>query len=542
MPKGREMNNAKNVDQLIPTLTIEEKVGQLFVLAFAGEDTEYALDLVKNYHVGGFYITDDNASSLSDAKKLSKQLQEQAALRSCDAPLLLAVDQEGAWGILTKETDLGPGNLALGKANDLAITESMYQVFAQQMQEIGYNTLLSPCVDVNSNPNNPIIGQRSFGEQSALVAKHSEAAIKGILKTGNLACAKHFPGHGDTAIDSHRMLSQVDKSLETLIKEDLYPFQKSIDAGVSLVMTAHIRYPQIDNEYPATLSKKILTGLLKTQMNFNGLIITDSMNMWAMRKHYSPVQAAILAIKAGAHLIMLSEEHYENEATPYKQIQQETIDGVIAAIKSGELSETTLNETLKHVLCFKYRELETRQLTQKLNKLQCKHIADNAAEKAIRIIKNEVNFIPLKDKSFYLTFASNPVLYEKLVNSRGIGPNDPQPASEVFLNTLRAQNANLTLIPYFEFTEILKNNDNLDPTYPVVIVTEDYPLPGEDFYTKEQLSRVKEAHQLFGKRLIVLSLRSDYELINFTDISTYICAYSSRAVSAKSLAKTLVCS
>lgn len=535
------MNNAKNVEQLIPTLTIEEKVGQLFVLAFAGEDTEYALDLVKNYHVGGFYITDDNASSLTDAKKLSKQLQEQAALRSCDAPLLLAVDQEGAWGILTKATDLGPGNLALGKANDVAITESMYQVFAQQMQEIGYNTLLSPCVDVNSNPNNPIIGQRSFGEKPALVAEHSKAAIKGILKTGNLACAKHFPGHGDTAIDSHRMLAQVDKSLETLIKEDLHPFQQSIDAGVSLVMTAHIRYPRIDNEYPATLSKKILTDLLKNQMNFKGLIITDSMNMWAMRKHYSPAQAAILAIKAGAHLIMLSEEHYENEATPYKQIQQETIAGVVAAVKSGELSEEDLDCTLKHVLCFKYRDLETQWLTEKLSKSQCESIANNAAEKAIRIIKNDESLIPLKDKSFYLSFASNPALYEKLVNSRGIGPNDPQPASEFFSNSLRTHHANFISIPYFEFTETLKNKDNLASNDPVVIVTEDYPLPGEDFYTNEQLSRVQEAHQLFGKRLIVLSLRSDYELVNFADVSSYICAYSSRTVSAKYLAKTLLC-
>ena len=534
------MQNIKKIEQLIPTLTIEEKVGQLFVLAFAGEDTEYALDLVKNYHVGGFYITDDNARSLSDAKKLSKQLQQQAALRPCDAPLLLAVDQEGAWGILTKETDLGPGNLALGKANDLAITESMYQVFAQQMQEIGYNTLLSPCVDGNSNPNNPIIGQRSFGEQPALVAKHSEAAIKGILKTGNLACAKHFPGHGDTAIDSHRMLSQVNKSLETLVKEDLHPFQQAINTGVSLVMTAHIRYPQIDNEYPATLSKKILTDLLKNQMNFNGLIITDSMNMWAMRKHYSPAQAAIMAIKAGAHLIMLSEEHYENEATPYKQIQQDTIAGVIAAVRSGELSEITLNETLKHILSFKYRDLETKWLTEKLNKLQCENIADMAATKAIRVLKNEENLIPLTDNPFYLTFASNPALYEKLVNSRGIGPNDPQPASEVLSNALRALNANFTPISYVEFTEVLAHEDSVDFTSPVVLVTEDYPLPGEDFYTEEQLLRVTKACQLFGKRLIVLSLRSDYELANFTEVSSYICAYSSRSVSAKSSAKTLL--
>ena len=188
------MSYLKKIDQLIPTLTIEEKVGQLFILAFAGQDNDYALDLVKNMHVGGFYLTDDNANTLKEAGILSAQLQKQAALRACDAPLLLAVDQEGAWGILTSETDLGPGNLALGAANDVNLTSSMYQVFAEQMQAIGYNTLLSPCADVNSNPDNPIIGQRSFGEQPEHVAQHVAAAVAGINRTGNIACAKHFPG------------------------------------------------------------------------------------------------------------------------------------------------------------------------------------------------------------------------------------------------------------------------------------------------------------------------------------------------------------
>lgn len=535
------MSHAKKVSQLISTLTIEEKVGQLFVLAFAGEDTEYALQLVKDFHVGGFYITDDNARSLNDAKKLSTRLQEQAALRSCDAPLLLAVDQEGAWGILTNETDLGPGNLALGKANDLALTESMYQVFAQQMQSIGYNTLLSPCVDVNSNPKNPIIGQRSFGETAERVASHTESAVKGIIKTGNLACAKHFPGHGDTAIDSHRTLSQVDKSLASLINEDLLPFQKAIDAGVSLVMTAHIRYPQIDDQHPATLSRKILTDILKEQMNFNGLIITDSMNMWAMRKHYTPAQAAIMAIKAGAHLVMLSEEHYENEATPYKQIQQETIQGVIDAVKSGELDEQMLDDTLQHVLCFKYRDLETHWLSETLDNKTCHSIAQMAAEKAVKIIRNTQNLLPLSTEPFYLTFAADPTLYDKLINSRGIGPNDPIPASEVFTEALHENNVAFSSIPYYQFSEVLANRRHLADDHPIVIVTEDYPLPGEDFYSFEQVNRVKKAHQLFAERVIVLSLRSDYELDDFNEIHTYICAYSSRAVSAKSLAKAITC-
>ena len=422
MPKECEMSYLKKIEQLIPTLTIEEKVGQLFILAFAGQDSEYALDLVKNMHVGGFYLTDDNANTLNEASILSGQLQKQAALRACDAPLLLAVDQEGAWGILTQETDLGPGNLALGIADDVALTTNMYQVFAEQMQAIGYNTLLSPCADVNSNPNNPIIGQRAFGEEPGHVAQHVAAAVRGINSTGNIACAKHFPGHGDTATDSHRSLPQVAKNITQLLNEDLPPFIAAIENDVGVIMTAHINYPEIDPQYPATLSKKILTELLKEKLGFKGLIITDSMNMWSMRKNYSPSEAAILALKAGAHLIMLSEEHYENETTPYKQIQQETINGVVAAVHSGELSLAQLDKTLKHVLCFKYQQVNDFPLTYKIANEHGKNTAEEGARQAIKVLKNNGGIWPLGQDKFYFTCAVNPASYENLVNSRGIGP------------------------------------------------------------------------------------------------------------------------
>lgn len=534
------MSYMKKIEQLIPTLSTEEKVGQLFVLAFAGQDTEYALDLVKNMHVGGFYLTDDNANTLQEASILSAQLQKQAALRACDAPLLLAVDQEGAWGILTKETDLGPGNLALGAANELELTESMYQVFAEQMQTIGYNTLLSPCADVNSNPDNPIIGQRSFGETTDHVAKHVAAAVKGINNTGNIACAKHFPGHGDTATDSHRALPEVTKNINQLLDEDLPPFIAAIENDVGVIMTAHINYPEIDAQYPATLSKKILTELLKEQLGFKGLIITDSMNMWAMRKNYSPSQAAILALKAGAHLVMLSEEHYENETTPYKQIQKETITGVVDAVHSGELSEAQIDETLKHILCFKYQKVNDSAVKAKSPTDFGKKTANAAARQAIQVLRNNDGLWPLAQSEFYLTCAVNPTSYENLVNSRGIGPNDAVPASQVFHQQLQQLNAKVTYLPYQEFSDVLKGDKPVDLEKAIVILTEDYPLPGETFPQQEQWQRLERTQQLFGKKMMVLALRSDYELTKDSPISTYVCAYSSRSTSAKELAKQLL--
>ncbi len=534
------MNTRRKVSQLIKTLSIEEKVGQLFVLAFAGDDLDYAIDLVKDYHVGGFYITDDNAQSTHCAKQLSSRLQQQAALRSCDAPLLLAVDQEGAWGILTQETDLGPGNLALGKVNDAKQTQVMYQVFAEQMHALGYNTLLSPCADINSNPNNPIIGQRSFGEKTHVVSQQVDAAVKGILSTGELACAKHFPGHGDTAQDSHRTLPTVNKTLAEINEQDLIPFAAAIAANVSLIMTAHINYPAIDPDYPATLSKIMLTDILKKQLNFNGLIITDSMNMWAMRHYYTPSEAAILSLKAGAHLIMLSEEHYENESTPYKQIQRETIKGVVDAVKSGQLCESLLDESLKHVLCFKYQKLTSGQVTKKFSTAHCRHISAQAAKNAITVLRNDDGLFPLGDKPFTLACAANPKEYEKLVNSRGIGPNDPHSASSVFIHQLKEKCATFTLMPFEQLIEVLNGEQMIDSHLPVVLLTEDYPLPGEDFDSQKQIIRVQQAMKTFGRHLIVLALRSDYERLHFSDISHYVCAYSSRKDSAKALANALI--
>ena len=534
------INDAKKVAQLIDTLSIEQKVGQLFVLAYAGEDSDYAHQLVKQFHIGGFYITDDNAHSCNNARQLATSLQEAAALRACDAPLLLAVDQEGAWGILTQETNLGPGNMGLGKADNLDDTQTMYRIFAQQMQEIGYNTLLSPCADVNSNPDNPIIGQRAFGKEAKHVALHVTAAVNGIKSTGNLSCAKHFPGHGDTALDSHRTLPVVDKSLDELMESDLLPFKAAIEQGVSLVMTAHINYPQIDANAPATLSHTILTQLLKEKLGFQGLIITDSMNMWAMRRHYDPVDAAICSFKAGAHLIMLSEEHYENEATDYKKVQQDTIMGVIEAVKQGQLSEALLDERLHKVLSYRYRHIKPYALATPLTRQFCQSHSAQVANKAIKIVRNQQDLFPLGDETFQLAFACPPNNYDKLVNSRGIGPNDATSAGEYFRNTLSVLGARFTLIRHNELVEMLSDPASMNLHSPLVIVTEDYPLPGEDIDTAIQVDLVKKAIELCNDKLIVIALRGDEELRHYSNLSTYICSYSSRKDSAISTAKQLI--
>ena len=513
------------IRQLIDSLPLEHKVGQLFMLAFAGPDLAYARQLVEQYQIGGFYLTDDNAADPQQAAALNLELQKLAALRSVDAPLILGVDQEGAWSVLTEFTDTGPGNLALGVVDDVALTARQYQSIALQMQALGYNTILAPCVDVNSNPDNPIIGQRSFGAEPALVSRHSSAAVNAILQTGMLACAKHFPGHGDTATDSHNGLPVVDLALTELLDTHLQPFVAAIAAGVPLLMTSHICYPQLDAEFPATLSPLILTGLLRQQLGFDGVILTDSMNMGAMRRHYGPVEAAVQALRAGADMIMLSEEHYENAVTDYQTLQRQTIEGVIAAVQSGELAHSVIDAALQRVLLLRYQlaEPKIRPLPDGTA------VAAEAARRACRVLRDEAGMLPLQ-QPFYLACMADPAEYMQIRNSRGIGPNDAVPASSVVLAALQQAGAQVEMLSWPVLAGWLERGQR--PELPLLLLSEDYPLPGSRLNLPRQRERVQQCLQAWDAQVLLLALRSDTELSAYSQLQTYLCSYSSRRCSA----------
>jgi len=513
------------IRQLIDSLPLEHKVGQLFILAFAGPDLAYARQLVEQYQIGGFYLTDDNAADPQQAAALNLELQKLAALRSVDAALILGVDQEGAWSVLTKYTDTGPGNLALGVVDDIKLTARQYQSMALQMQALGYNTVLAPCVDVNSNPDNPIIGQRSFGAEPALVSRHSSAAVTAILQTGMLACAKHFPGHGDTATDSHNGLPVVDLALSELLDTHLQPFVAAIEAGVPLLMTSHICYPQLDAEYPATLSPLILTQLLRQQLGFDGVILTDSMNMGAMRRHYGPVEAAVQALRAGADMIMLSEEHYENAVTDYQALQRQTIEGVIAAVRSGELAPSVIDAALQRVLLLRYQLAEPKIRPLPDGAV----VAAEAARRACLVLRDQAGMLPLQ-QPFYLACMADPAEYAQICNSRGIGPNDAVPASSVVQEALLQAGAQVEVLSWPVLAGWLERS--LRPELPLLLLSEDYPLPGSRLNLPRQRERVQQCLQAWGGQVLLLALRSDTELSAYPQLQTYLCSYSSRRCSA----------
>jgi beta-N-acetylhexosaminidase len=523
--------------------TLEEKVGQLFILAFPGKDAQAVRPLIERYNLGGCYLSQDNASNFAEARQLSQALLGMARL-----PMLLGVDQEGAWSVLMPESTTGPGNLALGSANDLGLTAQMTQVFGEEMRSAGFNCVLGPCADVNLQTDSPIIDSRAFGDVPALVASHVTAAIRGAHQGGIVACAKHFPGHGDTTADTHREIPQVDKSLARLMVEDLVPFQAAIDAGVELIMTSHICYPQIDAVYPATLSKSILQGVLREQLGFKGIVISDSMNMGAIRRNFSPVEAAILAFKAGIDMIMLSEEHYDHN-THYLENQLAMIAAVVTAVQDGALSETEVDKIVTRVVAFKLARLCPMDLYQACDVATNRRIASHAASAAIKVHCDTGTTLPIlanlgahPSHQVFLIRTSPQSAYANLLNPRGIGPNQATPAFDFFADemrhgmTLKGQTEQLHVLDHASANIWLQALEGETISNIIVLaVMENYPLPGEDFEQENARLLLAALAEKLGEKLLVVSLKNAYQAIP-AGVS-HLTTYSSRACSAVAAAQ-----
>ncbi|MCJ7620002.1 MAG: hypothetical protein MUP64_07280, partial [Anaerolineae bacterium] len=274
------------MEEILASMTTEQKVGQLFVVYFDGTSLSPDLrTMITEYHIGGIIIFPHNLNTLADLAALISDAQQAAVANEPHVPLLVAADQEG-WPIwrLPPGATVFPSNMALGATYSTEDAQLMASVMATEMKALGINMNLAPVLDVNSNPANPIIGIRSLGSSPDLVSRLGVAMIETYQTNGIVATAKHFPGHGDTSVDSHLDLPLIDHDLERLEAVELPPFEAAISAGVDCIMTAHIQVPALDPQpgRPATLSPEILQGLLREQMGFQGLIATDSLGMKAL--------------------------------------------------------------------------------------------------------------------------------------------------------------------------------------------------------------------------------------------------------------------
>lgn len=369
-------------------MSLEEKIGQMIMIDFDGFTIDENIEKqLKKAKWGGVVLFSKNVKNREQLENLNKQL-----LNFYDIPMIISVDQEG--GLVNRamfdDMHLSCGNMALGKINDDELTEKVALISGLELAELGFNLNFSPVADVNINPNNPIIGVRSFGENAGIVSKMSVATIKGYEKAGIGSCAKHFPGHGDTVSDSHLCLPSVEADIDRINAVELEPFRACVNAGVSSIMTAHVLFKAIDKDYPATLSKKILTGILREKMRFDGLVITDSMSMKAIADNYGLGESAVLTVKAGADMVMMCGT-FEEQMLAY--------DYIMKAVKAGDITEETIDKAVERILKFKEKYVVNRKNEKNLTNAEKDEILADVSKKAVDIMYGEDVFPLDKEKS-----------------------------------------------------------------------------------------------------------------------------------------------
>lgn len=390
------------VRALLSRMSLEEKVGQMVMAGFPGKLPEAEVrTLIEKWHLGGVILFSRNLSDPFQTAYLVNELQKMAASSGAGIPLFVAADQEGGYVTRLPGATPFPGNMGLGAAGDAELARRVAEATARELRACGINMNFAPVVDVNSNPNNPVIGIRSFGESPEGVARLGVAMIQGFQKEGVSATAKHFPGHGDTSLDSHIDLPTVPHDRKRLKDVELKPFQAAVDAGVDAIMTAHVTFPAVEPKpgMPATLSRAVLTGLLRQEMGFGGLIVTDAMEMGAIVKNFGLGEAAVMAVNAGADMVLIGWPKDWQDAV-------RVADALIQAAKSGEIPMARVDESVRRILAVKEKRgiltaplVDATRAKALVGSDADRKLALDAARRAICLVRDAKGLIPLSARS-----------------------------------------------------------------------------------------------------------------------------------------------
>lgn len=382
-PKEKWVNSKLN------SLSLREKIAQFFMVAGHPNSDEKKLKELRRF------VSEDNVGGViffqSNKQQLKKEIKDLNALTKI--PMLYGIDAE--WGVQMRISDSEsfPYNYTLGAANDPELTKLNAQMVAQECRKLGIHINFAPVADVNSNPRNPVIGFRSFGEDPKLVARHVAAYVEGLESQGVMSSIKHFPGHGDTELDSHYDLPTLKQTKSQLEAVDFVPFKSGIDAGAGSVMIAHLSVPSLDqNGTPTTLSQPTIQGVLQNELEFKGLIISDALNMKAVSQRYGKTDVVLKAFKAGCDILLFPES------------VTEAIDAIKNEVETGKISREEINRRCKKVLKAKYDYIiatstgsaHHSQKKKDFNKYEIQLAKRKVFEKAITVIKNEGELLPIK--------------------------------------------------------------------------------------------------------------------------------------------------
>lgn len=521
------------IQSKIQHMTVEEKVGQLFMIHVYGKtaaDPNYEQtnltnkrgaknfeEAIQKYHVGGiiYFNWSDNIGTpadLAQVNALSNGIQKAAMEQRMPIPLLIATDQEG--GIVARVNEpatVFPGNMALGATRSEEYAEKMGSILGSELRNLGINFDLAPVLDVNINPDNPVIGVRSMSENPDLVAKLGTAQIKGIQGQNVAASAKHFPGHGDTNTDSHYGLPIINHDLKTLHEIDLKPFKAAIAAGIDSIMTAHIVVPALDpSGLPATLSKPILTDLLRKELGYEGVIITDSLGMSGANVVPAD-RVAVEAFLAGADILLNPPD------------VEVAYNGVLNAVKSGEITEKRLDESVFRIMELKMKRglfsdpYAAPENIKQIGTAENLSFADELTNKSITLIKNENNILPLKQGTKVLVTGpstGNPSQLSGLLADKGFTSNFYQTSATPTTTQIN--------------TVLSKSND-----VDVVIVTTN--SSSANIAQKNLVNALTAA----GKKVVVAAMRNPYDIAAFPQVNGYVATYGNKLISTKALSRVL---
>jgi beta-N-acetylhexosaminidase len=525
------------VQSRVARMSLREKVGQLFMTQAYGQtaDTQdpaavaanqeaYGVDnaaqLIDRYKLGGiiYFVWSDNVADPEQIAGLSNGIQDAALDQRLPIPSLVATDQEG--GIVARigpPATEWPGNMALGAGRSDADASRAAAISGTELDAMGVNWDFAPVADVNVNPQNPVIGVRSFSEDPALAARLTAAQVRGYQGAGIAAAGKHFPGHGDTATDSHTGLPVIDHTRAQWRQIDRPPFQAAIDAGIKAIMSAHIVVPSLDpSGDPATLSRPIMTGILREQMGYDGVVITDALGMQGVRDKYGDDRVPVLALKAGVDMLLMPPDF------------DLAYNAVLDAVRSKEISERRINRSVFRILRLKWQlglfenpYVDESAVSETVGTPEHLAAAQQITDRTPTLLKNDNGLLPLQPGSGQSALVTGwgvsttqtiaDGMAERGVAADVLETGTNPTAAQIEAAVAQAQTRDLT-----------------------VVTTNGAWRTGSEGQ-RELVNRLVAT----GKPVVAVAARDPYDIAYFPDVPAYLTTYSYTGVSMQSLLRVL---
>lgn len=498
------------VNNIIENMTLSQKVGQMFAVGFSGNTFSSSLETaINDYNFGNVIYLAGNVNNASTLAKLSNDIQE-AVIKANTVPAFITIDQEGGRvARLTKGGTRFISNMAMGAIEDHTQVYNEGKAVGSELRNYGINVDFAPVIDVNNNPDNPVIGTRSYGENPFLVAQCGVELFKGLRASNVMGTAKHFPGHGNTNVDSHSGLPTIHSSKAELYQTELAPFICAINNGIDAIMTTHIVFTAIDDELPATLSEKVLTNLLREELGYDGLIITDGMEMGALKSFGDVASLGLQAVKAGADILL-----YTDNVNP-----RSAHTAIMNAVKNGEISEERINESVQRILLkkLKYDVLDNytapnkdiSELLEENDKLN----NEFAMASLTKMKGNDPNY----EKSESILIISPECAYNL---GNATGDNSLGAYASAYLNSNGYNTSYYTI----------SNNVTTQESKEVIEMLDDYDhviVACSNVYTAKYHNTGNLVNKILLTKpdTLVIALDTPYDYLRYNEVNNYVCVY-----------------